>query len=237
MPNRILREGILTSRRVDRLSERGELYYRRQMSKLDDHGRFEADPELIISACYPLRAKKVRVAHIKEWMKECQAACLLITYAANGKAYLQYLDWRQQERSESKCPPPPKQLIADAEQGKANEHLVVFEGVYVGTYSSTSTKACTEGRSAAPANGRKTQIPAGFSVSERVKAWAAEKGHENLEQHFEFFVGKAKAKGYAYVDWDEALMGAIRDNWAKLPKHGKDKGNDLRKGVGHDGRF
>jgi Conserved phage C-terminus (Phg_2220_C). len=131
MPNRILREGILTSRRVDRLSDRGEVFYRRLMSKLDDYGRCEADVELIRSACYPLRVNKVKGTHIKEWLRECQAACLLVTYAANGKAYLQYLDWRQQERSGSKFPAPPKQLISDATQGIANEHLVVFEGVFV----------------------------------------------------------------------------------------------------------
>ncbi len=28
--------------------------------------------------------------------------------------------------------------------------------------------------------------------------------------------GKAKAKAYVYADWDEALMNAIRDDWAKL---------------------
>ncbi len=28
--------------------------------------------------------------------------------------------------------------------------------------------------------------------------------------------GKARANGYAYADWDEALMTAVRDDWAKL---------------------
>src|SRR4029077_13770933 len=112
MPNRILREGILTSRRVDRLSAPAELFYRRLMSKLDDYGRCEADVELLLSICYPLRVKTTKPAQVKEWLRECQAACLLVTYAANGKAYLQYLDWRQQTRSESKYPPPAKQLIS-----------------------------------------------------------------------------------------------------------------------------
>lgn len=63
---------------------------------------------------------------------------------------------------------------------------------------------------------RKRQIPADFAISERVKTWASEKGHTQLEQRFEHFVGVARAKGYEYADWDEAFMGAIRDNWAKL---------------------
>lgn len=131
MPNRILREGILTSRRVDRLSNPSELLYRRLMSKLDDYGRCEADIELLRSSCYPLRVNKVKASHIKAWLMECQQACLLVTYSDGGKCYLQYLDWKQQERSESKFPAPPKQLLADAQQMIACAHLVVFVSVFV----------------------------------------------------------------------------------------------------------
>jgi hypothetical protein len=63
---------------------------------------------------------------------------------------------------------------------------------------------------------RKHPIPADFSISERVRNWAREKGHAQLEQRLEHFVGVARARGYEYVDWDEAFMGAVRDNWAKL---------------------
>src|SRR5262245_21267564 len=97
VPNRILREGILASRRVDRLSERAELFYRRLMSKLDDHGRGEADIELRRSGCFPLRVNKVKATHVKDWLRECQEACLIVTYPTPGKAYLPYLDWKQQE--------------------------------------------------------------------------------------------------------------------------------------------
>lgn len=64
---------------------------------------------------------------------------------------------------------------------------------------------------------RKTSLPDDFGISDRVKQWAAVKGYTRLEERLEHFVGKAKAAGYTYVDWDEAFMGAIRDDWAKLP--------------------
>lgn len=131
MPNRILREGILSSRRVDRLSEKAELFYRRLMSKLDDFGRYESDVGLLLSNCYPLRVKRLKEEHVRGWLMECQQACLLVTYGDGQKAHLQYLDWKQQQRTDSKFPAPPEQLIADAEQGIANEHLVVFGDVGV----------------------------------------------------------------------------------------------------------
>lgn len=59
-------------------------------------------------------------------------------------------------------------------------------------------------------------LPIDFRISERVRTWAAEKGHDRLEQRLEHFVGYAKRCGKRYVDWDEAFMSAIREDWAKL---------------------
>ncbi len=68
-------------------------------------------------------------------------------------------------------------------------------------------------RAASP---RKTPIPDGFEVSERVAQWAASKGHARLADRLEHFRSACKAKGYTYADWDEAFMTAIRDDWAKF---------------------
>jgi hypothetical protein len=61
-----------------------------------------------------------------------------------------------------------------------------------------------------------TTITEDFAISERVRSWAAEKGHTDLERHLEHFKGKAIAKQYRYVDWDQAFMNAVRDDWAHL---------------------
>ena len=65
---------------------------------------------------------------------------------------------------------------------------------------------------------KKTALPENFQVSDRVNAWAKLKGFDQLQEHLESFISKSKAKGYTYIDWDEALMGAIRDDWAGLRK-------------------
>lgn len=93
-----------------------------------------------------------------------------------------------------------------------------------------------------PRKPRKTRIPDDFVISERVRAWAAEKGHTRLEQHLEYFAGWARAKGAEYTDWDEALMNAIRANWAKLPtvaptRHNNFDRQDYYAGVKPDGTF
>jgi hypothetical protein len=72
------------------------------------------------------------------------------------------------------------------------------------------------------AKSRKTELPADFGVSERVRAWAAEKGFGQLPEHLDAFKRKAAAKGYTYIDWDAAFMEAIREDWAKLRGRMKD---------------
>lgn len=63
---------------------------------------------------------------------------------------------------------------------------------------------------------RKHKMPAGFSLSDRVKAWASGKGFDRLDEHLEAFKAKVAANGYTYADWDAAFMEAIRGDWAKL---------------------
>ncbi len=64
--------------------------------------------------------------------------------------------------------------------------------------------------------GKPSSLPADFSISERVRAWASEKGYRRLEARLEHFVGYAKRSGKRYADWDEAFMSAVREDWAKL---------------------
>jgi hypothetical protein len=59
MPNRVLREGILTSERVNALDWPAEVFYRRLMSVVDDFGRYWAKPELLRAGLYPLHHDKV----------------------------------------------------------------------------------------------------------------------------------------------------------------------------------
>ncbi len=64
----------------------------------------------------------------------------------------------------------------------------------------------------------KRYIPKNFSISDRVRKWAKEKGHNHLDERLEHFVSACNAKGYKYKNFDDAFMNAIRDDWAKMGK-------------------
>jgi hypothetical protein len=55
MPNRLLFDRILRSRKIASLDPMAELFYRRLMSVADDFGRYYADPALLLSDCFPIR--------------------------------------------------------------------------------------------------------------------------------------------------------------------------------------
>jgi len=219
MPNRILREGILTSERVNSLSNNAELFYRRLQSVVDDYGRFSANLSLLRAACYPLKLDSVKEDSISKHLAEAEGARLVVLYTVAGKAYLELQDFRQQVRAkESKYPSPEGHLhstcAADAMHPIANAHLDggVDEDV-------------DEGEKKRARKPRKTTIPADFGVSDRVKAWAEQKGQRQLAEHLEAFRAKCSAKGYEYVDWDSAFMEAIRANWAGIQAPAQSNGS------------
>lgn len=116
MPRRIIRDGILTSYRIDRLDASGERFYFRLMLVVDDYGRFSADARILRSSVFPLK-DDVRTADISRWLAACDEAGLIRLYNVGGKAYLEIQDFRQTIRAqESKYPQPHPVCDAHAMQ-------------------------------------------------------------------------------------------------------------------------
>lgn len=144
MPNRLLREGILSSRRVDALSPLAELFYRRLMSVVDDFGRYSADPTELRAKCYPLRIDSVRNKHISEWLAECVKASLVVVYAGKRGDYLEMLDFGQRVRAkQSKFDGPP------SDDGLASDKCQTDDSQATGARQADARLARTPGRARA----------------------------------------------------------------------------------------
>ena len=111
MPTRLIREGIISSERVDLLEPGEEVFYRRLLNKVDDHGLYDARPSILRANLYPLRLDRVREADISRWMAACQKAGLIVLYENDGKSYLVVLNTGWKTRSEPKYPKPPVELL------------------------------------------------------------------------------------------------------------------------------
>lgn len=102
MPSRILRDGIVNSERVNKLSAEEEVFYRRLMSKVDDHGLFDARSSVLRTSLYPLRVDLVSESNCEQWLTACINAGLVVLYHVPGKPFLKMLDTRWKARSSPK---------------------------------------------------------------------------------------------------------------------------------------
>lgn len=112
MPNRILRDGILTSEAVNMLSEEAEIFYRRLMSVIDDYGRFDAHPAILKARLFALRVEHWPNERIQKCLVECSqieiepGLPLLTVYSVGSRPYLQLNNFNQRARTVSKFPAP-----------------------------------------------------------------------------------------------------------------------------------
>jgi len=111
MPQRLLRPGITTSKRWNRCDYFSQSLWVRLLTLVDDHGRFEADPELLRSLAFPYGDPSGNVINVTAIADSCQqlsAAKLIDIYDVDGKKFLQLLKWKERIRSESRFPTPQK---------------------------------------------------------------------------------------------------------------------------------
>ncbi len=147
MPNRILRDGVLTSERVNALSFEAELFYRRLMSVADDFGRYPANPTLLRSAVYPLKPDHYNENQIDGLLRECADAGLLTVYRVDGRLYLELLDFRQRTRAmKSKWPSRDGQMTVTCQAGDrptqdSRGHVRTETETETETYTYTETQA------------------------------------------------------------------------------------------------
>lgn len=121
MPNRIIREGINSSPRINSLSSGAEVLYRRLMSACDDYGRFYASISAIRGACWPTHPSPPCEQDVSNWLTECTQPAsnskpLITLYEVAGCQYIQINDFNQKIRSKSKFPTPVDTLSASCPQ-------------------------------------------------------------------------------------------------------------------------
>lgn len=202
MPNRILREGILTSDRVNALSSGAENFYRRLMSVVDDYGRYTANPTLLRAACFPLRVDQVKESHIEAWLKECVQggeSSLLEMYTVEGKVYLRMRDFGQRTRTPSKFPDPPVVESAphnDRELRASREHSAAHARGRSESESYSESEAYSKADDAA-APPRPVAVPGG-------RGMAPHPIHDYQWAEFKATAEEAGVSGSA-VDWQEAF--------------------------------
>lgn len=156
MPNRIIREGFLTSDKVDRLSLVEECFYHRLLLAVDDYGRYHADPPLLIGRIMPRKIGNVSNQDIEKWLTACVTAGLVRVYGAEGKRYLEVLQFKQRTRAKESKFPAPDEVKTDTCQPNDRHVSDTCQPcdchplAYTETESNTYTKTESETKEASP---------------------------------------------------------------------------------------
>lgn len=160
MPNRIIREGFLTSDKVDKLSWVEECFYHRLLLAVDDYGRYHADPPLLIGKIMPRKIGNVSNQDIEKWLTACVTAGLVRVYGVDGKRYLEVLQFDQRTRAKKSKFPAPDEEKTDACQSNdghvsdicqsRDSHPLAYTETNTDTYTKSKTETKTKTKEAAP---------------------------------------------------------------------------------------
>lgn len=185
----------------------------------DRDGRLEDRPLRIKAETFPYR-EGLDLEAMLNWLAENG---FIERYTAKGVKVIHILEFAKHQNPHKNEVPSdlPSKESANVEIGMTSELIGTAraDSLFIDSLN-LITDIAPLALPAAPKKpkpaSRKSPLPDGFELSDRVRRWAAEKSHSNLDQHFENFVSACRKSGYTYADWDEALMDAIRKNWARI---------------------
>jgi hypothetical protein len=136
MPDRIIRQSIRTSPTIDMLSFEAESMFYRLTTVVDDFGRFDADPRVLFSNCFPLKVDRLKVAQVSRWFDELLTSGLAKRYEVKGRTYGCLTNWAKYQRGrakESRFPEPPDDV---------DEQVSLFEDSNIYEQETESDNIC-----------------------------------------------------------------------------------------------
>jgi hypothetical protein len=108
MPNRIIKDSISKSEKVNSLTDFQFRLWVHLITYVDDYGRGDARPAIIKGTCFPFRDRMTN-KDIEKGLADLAGAGCVSLYKVDGKPYLYFPNWEKHQRVRqkvSKCPSP-----------------------------------------------------------------------------------------------------------------------------------
>ncbi len=118
MPDRIIRDRSRSSPTLQSLSDAAERAWWRLTVSCDDHGRFDADPDVLLAELFKRRPTGWTRSRIEKCLSEWEASELILLYSIGDRPYGQIASWASHQRPPrlaSKFPDPPDTLSIPSE--------------------------------------------------------------------------------------------------------------------------
>lgn len=156
MPNRIIKENIRTSNKVNRITDAGFRFWIYLMTYVDDYGRGSADLDILKGFVYPKQVNKTR-KNVEDALKELASIGLIRLYDVDGEPFLYFPNWDEHQtvrNKRSKFPAPHEDCIQSAttcKQLQANVSVIQSEYESISeSETNNSSPAAYGGRSELP---------------------------------------------------------------------------------------
>lgn len=122
MPTRLLREGLLTSDKINLLTAEEERFFTRLLLAVDDYGLCDGRPSILRSWCFPLKPE-VSADDCERWLGALVKSGLVEVYEVDGKPYVHMFETRQRTRAQRSKYPMPTGLSTIDPQNGARGHM------------------------------------------------------------------------------------------------------------------
>ena len=206
---RTIKPEFFTSEDIVELDPLARLLYIALWCEADKEGRLQWKPKTFKMRYFP--GDSCDIDALCDALVTRRLVCLY----GDGLAYIpsfkdhQHINPRE---TDSKLPDPDEYVSRDSDASVTREARDSdAQGGREGKGRERNT------RQSATRQKPETTIPDDFEISDSVREWASQHGHDRLDQHLACFVDACKAKGYKYRDWDAAFRNAVAKNWARLP--------------------
>ena len=178
MPNRIVKETLLRSRKVALLTAEEERLFLRLVLTVDDYGRFYADPAIVKSACLPTIADSIPSGRVAAWLDRLDEVGLIARYVVDGEAYLEVrkaTEINKPRAKESKFAPPEKgEQISMLASDSNREHLRASANIREQMRPHSSTHSVSGTSADADAKEEQKTAPTAVSAPPEQKSLLAE---------------------------------------------------------------
>ncbi len=96
MPNRIIKESICVSRKINELAPEEEVFFYRLLVNCDDYGCFYGDPGVLSAKLFPRRRHSDE--KIRRWLDRICSVGLARRYQADGEEYILVNKWDENQQ-------------------------------------------------------------------------------------------------------------------------------------------
>ncbi len=224
MPNRNIRESIVTSETLEKCSAEAERLFFRLTVVADDTGRFNADSRVVLARCFPLFAGKWKPEKVGRWIDELAKHKAIVLYT-NGtpNRYGYFPSWAKYQRvygHPSKFPNPTGcSRVPPDTPGDPRSY----------SQSSTEKEKEIKNDNGAGHHTAREKLEA-FTISPELKAWSVSFGIAHPEDYLEEFkdywrsVDGKRRGGCPVKDWDATFRNRLRELKASGKLHARGPG-------------